>query len=117
MLLPFCIGGLISVEFDLKVEINYKMKNIKSDILELPIEIYEKNSGNNEIIPEISNAKDNQINNKENNSNSTSSQYYNINSINEEDLKNNKVPNLEKPDNFVIYELEDFDKAFFGKKL
>ena len=92
------------------------MKNIKSDILELPIEIYEKNSGNNEIIPEISNVKDNQINNKKNNSNS-SSQYYNINSINEEDLKNNKVPNLEKPDNFVIYELEDFDKAFFGKKL
>ena len=66
---------MISVEFDLKVEINYKMKNIKSDILELPIEIYEKNSGNNEIIPEISNVKDNQINNKENNSNSTSSQY------------------------------------------
>jgi len=116
-LLPFCIGGLISVEFDLKVEINYKMKNIKSDILELPIEIYENNSGNNEIIPEISNVKDNQINNKENNSNSTSSQYYNINSINEEDLKNSKVQNLEKPDNFVIYEEEDFDKAFFRKKL
>lgn len=82
------------------------MKNIKSDILELPIEIYEKNSGNNEIIPEISNVKDNQINNKKNNSNSTSSQYYNINSINEEYLKNNKVPNLEKPDNFVIYEAD-----------
>ena len=116
-LLPFCIGGLISVEFNLEVEIRYKMEKIKSDILELPIEIYEKNFRDNEIIPQISNAKDNQINNKGNYSNSTSSQYYNINSINEEDLKNDEIQNLEKPDNFVIFEEDDFDKAFFGKKL
>ena len=45
-LTPFCFGGLSSVEFKIKVEVEYKMKRKKSSF-ELPIQFYDDYYANN----------------------------------------------------------------------
>lgn len=101
-LTPFSIGGLISIEFKLKVEIEYN-KNRTKNSFELPIEFLDKNSKNQIIyIPNLNkNSKQNEKN-----------KCYNINSIDENDNNNNSEENHD----FVVIEHEDFQQAFFGDK-
>ena len=91
---PFCLGGLISVEFTINVEIEYKMKRKKSSF-KLPIQFYDSDNKKNEPNNYKNNKKNVNIN-------------YNINSIN-----NNK--NSDIINDFVIIENDDFIKQFFGK--
>ena len=117
-LLPFCVGGLISVEYLLKVEINYKDKRSKS-IFSLPIEFYENDIKNYENIKiPNNNIKNNQLNQIEKNEKikKDNNGYYNINSIDEEDPNENKKINKEDSNDFVVYEEEDFEKIFLGEK-
>ena len=110
-LIPFCLGGLISIECCLKAEIFYKNHKRKHN-LTLPIEIFEYDFQYNE--DDLYNIKKKESNEKENNDKKIdkNSPYYDINSLDEED---SKVENLEK-DDFVVIEEDDFEKAFFQEK-
>ena len=99
-LTPFCIGGLLSVEFNLRVEVEYKMKRQKSEFV-LHFQYYD---GELNEIKEI-------INQKNNNSFGVSEDS-NINSISSENNKKNE----EKRDDFVIIENNDIEKVFFGQE-
>ena len=112
VLTPFCIGGLISINFSLKVEINYKEKRSAS-FFELPIQFLDKSflkldiytpniqSNNNNIQKNNNNIIQNENNNIQNENNN---KYYNINSIDEY---------MEQSDDFVVINHEDFQKVFF----
>ena len=98
-LMPFSIGGLISIEFTLKVEIKYKKKRTNNSF-ELPIQFFDQNSKEQNIyIPNLNNNNQNEKNK------------YNNNYIDEDDKKNNSTE-----DDFIVFEHEDFLKAFFGDK-
>ena len=97
-LTPFCIGGLLSVEFKIRVEVNYKMKRKKSEFI-LPIQFY------NSELDEIENQKNNDYFNIPQNTT-------NINSINNE----NNIENEENIDDFVIIENNEIEKVFFGQE-
>ena len=110
-LLPFCHGDLIIIEFILIVEIIYKIKKMKNDILKLPIEIYEKNLIENENIPLIPDIKSNQKQNE--NINKNNSLNYDINSNDKDELNINKNKEIEISKDFVVYEKDDFEKSFY----
>ena len=119
VLTPFCIGGLISIDFSLKVEINYK-ENISASYFELPIQFIDKRSlkfdiyksnFNNNIQSEQNENKISNINNN-NIQNENNKIYYNINSFDEDDI----IKNIEQSDDFVIFNHEDFQKLFFESK-
>ena len=101
---PFCVGGLISCEYILKVEIIYKSSR-SSNSFELPIEIVDKeDNGFNPLIQINNNNKYNYLNDEANKNN------YDINYIDNYDNRNNN----ENKDDFEIIEHDDFQKAFFG---
>ena len=103
LLLPFCLGGLINSEYSFKVEIIYKNYRSKSTF-SLPIDLdAHNNDGNNKEINYI-------LNNHDNNNNNSS--FNNINSIDENDIKQN----MAEYNDFVVYEEDDFEKAFFEDK-
>ena len=87
---PFCFGGLLSVEFKIKVEVEYKMNRRKSSF-ELPIQFHDNYS----------------INELNENINSEYKQDKN----NDKEMKNNS----QEIDDFVIIENEDIEKIYFGK--
>ena len=89
-LTPFCFGGLLSVEFKIIVEVEYKMKRRKSSF-ELPIQFHDNYS----------------INNLDENIKSDYKQDKN----NDEKTQNN----FQELDDFVIIESEDIEKIYFGK--
>ena len=95
-LIPFCIGGLISCEFLLRVKIKYKFSDL-DDSFVLPIELmdYDFNPLN-----KINN-------NKQNNNND-----YNINFIDDYDKYYNNKGKVD----FELIEHEDFQKAFYENK-
>ena len=97
-LTPFCIGGLLSAEFTIRVEVNYKMKRKKSEFI-LPIQFY------NSELNEIENQKNNDYFNFPQNTT-------NINSINNV----NNIENEENIDDFVVIENNDIEKVFFGNE-
>ena len=97
-LTPFCIGGLLSVEFTLRVEVKYKMKREKSEFV-LPIQFY------NSELNEIENQKNNDYFNFPQNTT-------NINSINNV----NNIENEENIADFVVIENNDIEKVFFGNE-
>ena len=102
-LMPFCIGGLISILFSLRVGINYKEKRSVS-YFELPILLLDGNSINLKIYnPNQNNNPMNQINNNNNDI---------INSPDESD----KIINIEQLNEFVVINHEDFEKLFFEGK-
>ena len=117
ILTPFCIGGLISIDFSLKVEINYKEESTSS-YFELPIQLIDKRflkldiyNPNFNINNNIEN--ENKINNDNNNiQNENKNKYYNINSFDEDDI----IKNIEQSDDFVVFNHEDFQKLFFEGK-
>ena len=104
-LIPFCIGGLISILFSLKIGITYKERRSDS-IFELPIQLLDGNSMNLKVYnpnPNLNNNLNNQKINIDDN----------INSLDEGD----KINNIEQSDNdFVIINHEDFEKVFFKGK-
>ena len=103
-LTPFCVGGLISIEFSLKVGIKYKKKR-KDNYFELPIQFIEKNCPYLNT-HNIYNPKSNNNNQKTINSNDNTN--LNIEYNNKEDIT---------PENdFVIINHDDFQKVFFGEK-
>jgi len=103
LLLPFCLGGLINSEYSFKVEIIYK-KNRSKSTFSLPIDLdAHNNDGDNKEINYI-------LNNHDNNNNNSS--FNNINSIDENDIKQN----MAEYNDFVVYEEDDFEKAFFEDK-
>ena len=97
-LAPFCLGGLLSVEYYIKIEIFSKCQN---EEFEVPIEIIcdDNNSLNSPISQLNSDNKEKPNNIKE---------VFNINLINDDD--NGAI------DNFVVFEKDDFEKIYFGKK-
>ena len=99
---PFCIGGLISILFSLRVGIIYKEKRSIS-YFELPIQLLDGNSINLKIYNP--NLNDNISNNLINPIKNT-----NINSLDESD----KI--IEESDDFVVINHQDFEKLFFEGK-
>ena len=97
---PFCLGGLISAEFKIRVEVEYKMKRKKSSF-ELPIQFYDDHYAN--ILDENKNIH------LEDKKDANKSQ--NILSINDDQIQNNN----QEVDDFVIIENEDLEKIYFGK--
>ena len=107
VIIPFCFGGLINPEYIFQVEIIYKKRRSKS-IFSLPIDIYA-----NDKDVSISIDKNNKLNNIVNIEENKNNNYFkNINSIDEDDLKKD----MAESDGFVVYEEDDFEKAFFGAK-
>ena len=104
-LMPFCVGGLISSEFALNVEIKYeKHRTISS--FNLPIEILNnENSDINSLIA-LNNMKKDLKQKIEND------KKFNINSIDDYNIKESN----ENVDNFEVIDHDDFQKAFFGEK-
>ena len=81
------------------MEIKYKKKRTNNSF-ELPIQFLDQNSKEQNIyIPNVKNNNQNEKNK------------YNNNSIDEDDKKNNS-----REDDFIVFEHEDFLKAFFGDK-
>ena len=104
-LIPFCIGGLISILFSLKIGITYKERRSDS-IFELPIQLLDGNSMNLKVYNPNPNLNNNLNNQKIHNDD-------NINSLDEGD----KINNIKQSDNdFVIINHEDFEKVFFKGK-
>lgn len=100
-LMPFCFGGLINPEYIFQLDIIYK-KNRSASSLIVPIDIY----------PHISKDKSEKINNSVNNGENKSNNSLNdINSIVDNEIKQN----MAESDDFVVYDEDDFEKAFYKK--
>ena len=101
---PFCIGGLISILFSLRVGIIYKEKRSIS-YFELPIQLLDGNSINLKIYnPSVNNNLNNNLISPIKNNDD------NINSLDESD----KI--IEESDYFVVINHQDFEKLFFEGK-
>ena len=104
-LMPFCVGGLISSEFALNVEIKYeKHRTISS--FNLPIEILNNENSDIKSLIALNNIKNDLKQKIEND------KKFNINSIDDYNIKKSN----ENIDNFEVIDHDDFQKAFFGEK-
>ena len=107
MIIPFCFGGLINPEYIFQVEIIYKKHRSKS-IFSLPIDIYSHDDDASLSIDK-SDKINNIVNNDENKNNNC---FKDINSLDEDNLEKN----MAESDGFVVFEEDDFEKAFFEGK-
>jgi len=106
ILMPFCFGGLINPEYYFQVDIIYQSWRSTNTLI-VPIDIYTHNNDS------ISLDKNGNINNIMNNFENKNNNFVNnINSIEEDDLKKN----MAESDGFVVYDEDDFEKAFFENK-
>lgn len=102
ILMPFCFGGLINPEYYFQVDIIYQSWG-STNTLNLPIDIYTNNNDSKRFDTSSN------INNFENKNNNF---FNDINSIEEDDFKKN----IAESDGFVVYDEDDFEKAFFENK-
>ena len=111
-IVPFCFGGLINTEYIIQVDIIYKKKR-STNTLKVPIDIY---SHDNDIVSTDKSEKVNNImingENKNNKNINNINIFHDINSIEENDLKQN----MAESDGFVVYDENDFEKAYFEDK-